>query len=56
MVNKPRKVNPQIQYYRYQGYGHLVSQWLSQTQTLFVEVPTEEIEEEENDVEVAVYQ
>jgi len=39
-----------------QGYGHLASQCPSQTKTLFVKVPIEDIKEEEDDGEVVVHQ
>ena len=54
-VSEPEKVNPRTQCYRCQGYGHLASQCLSQTKTLFVKVPVEDIEEED-DGEVIVHQ
>ena len=38
-----------------QGYGHLTSQYPSQTKTLLVKVPIEDVEEE-GDVEVAKHQ
>ena len=52
---EPGKVNPRIQCYRCQGYGHLASQCPSQTKTLFVEIPIEDIERED-DGEVAMHQ
>ena len=54
-ISGPAKVNSQTQCYRCQGYGHFSSQYLSQTKTLLVEVPIEDIEEK-NDVEVTVHQ
>ena len=55
-VSKPEKINPRTQCYRCQGYGHLASKCPSQTKTLIVKVPIEDIKEEENDGEVVVYQ
>ena len=54
-VSEPAKVNLRTQCYRCQGYGHIANQWLSQTKTLLVEVPIEDIEEGD-DVEVIVHQ
>ena len=54
-VSEPGKVNPRTQYYRCQGSGHLASQCPSQTKTLLVEIPIEEIERED-DGEVVVHQ
>ena len=44
-------MNPRTQCYRCQGYGHLTSQ----IKTLLVELPIEDVEEED-DVEVVVHQ
>ena len=48
-------MNPHTQCYKCQGYIHFASQCLSQTKTLLVEVPIEDVEEED-DVEVIVHQ
>jgi len=55
-ISEPGRVNPRTQCYKCQEYGHLASQCPSQTKTLFVEVPTEDIEEEEDDGEAVVHQ
>ena len=46
IVSEPAKVNPRTQCYRCQGYGHLASQYQSQTKTLLVEVHIEDVEED----------
>ena len=51
-VSEPGKVNLRTQCYRCQGYGHLASQCPSQTKTLFVEIPIENIEGEDDGEEV----
>jgi len=53
MASEPTKINPRIQCYRCQGYGHLTSQCPSQTKTLLVEVP---IDVKEDGLKVIVHQ
>jgi len=53
-ASEPAKVIPRTQCYRCQGYGHLASQWPSQTKTLLVKIPIKDVEED--GLEVIVHQ